>query len=617
MSRRIRTLISTRPIASFAGLLLIGLALGLAACDAGSPSEPSQPPGTPPGTSPSNATYSISITLSPPSVPAGSTDPVQVTVRVTRRDNGQPPPSGTTVVVAAGAGSFGAQGGPASVVLQTLSGQASVAYFPPVDVGTGTVIIQARLESSIGQAALQILEPATFFIASVEPNVGSPNGGEPVSILGGGFETPVRVTFGGVPAQVESVAPNRIRVTTPPSTTSVPVGGTLPVAVSVTINLNEIEQASDTLPSAFIYSRGGSVIQPQVFSVTPSAGPNEGGTRITITGEGFQSPIQVVFGSGTSASSFTGIEATVESVTPGRIVVVTPPATGFGQSNQNATVDILVRNLDSGFSTVATLAFQYGSKVIITAVGPGVGPYTGGTIVTIHGQGFDAPVAVTLGGIAQSVISVTGTEIVFRTSGILLTMCPDNGQMMVTGISVTNIESGDGATNMDLGFTYLVPTPLITSVMPTTGPQGGNTLVTIMGQGFEPPVRVRFMGGGDDFAASVQSASSGQVVVRTPGVPNSVLDTEACDDNADGTAGERYIPTTFDVQVENLGTACENTFEGVFTYTPSNQTCRNDVGEPPPPPPVECDDGFDNDADGMIDAADPQCTGPNDDDESA
>jgi len=135
-----------------------------------------------------------------------------------------------------------------------------VAYFPPVDVGTGTVIIQARLESSIGQAALQILEPATFFIASVEPNVGSPNGGEPVSILGGGFETPVRVTFGGVPAQVESVAPNRIRVTTPPSTASVPVGGTLPVAVSVTINLNEIEQASDTLPSAFIYSRGGSVM---------------------------------------------------------------------------------------------------------------------------------------------------------------------------------------------------------------------------------------------------------------------------------------------------------------------------------------------------------------------
>ena len=56
MSRRIRTLISTWPIASFAGLLLVGLTLGFAGCGADSPSEPSQQPGTPPGTGPSNAT---------------------------------------------------------------------------------------------------------------------------------------------------------------------------------------------------------------------------------------------------------------------------------------------------------------------------------------------------------------------------------------------------------------------------------------------------------------------------------------------------------------------------------------------------------------------------------
>lgn len=614
MSRRIRTLISSRPILSFAGLLVIGLALGLVACDADSPSEPSQPPGTPPGTSPTNATYNITINASPNQVPAGSTDPVQVIVRVTRRDTGQPPPTGTTVVVAAAAGSFGTPGGPSSVVLETVNGQAVVSYFPPEGIGSGNVVLQARLEQSIGQTAIQIVEAATFFVASVQPSVGSPNGGEAVTIQGGGFDAPVRVTFGGVPAQVQSVGSNRIQVITPPANESVPVGETLPVDVAVTINLNEEGQASDVLPSAFIYSRGGTTQQPQVFSVTPASGPNEGGTRVVINGEGFQAPVQVFFGDGASASSFTGIEATVESVTPSQIVVTSPPAQGFGQNNLNQVVDILIRNLASGFSTIAPSSFQYGSDVIITATGPGSGPYTGGTEVTIHGQGFDAPVAVSLDGIGQTVLSVTGTQILIRTSGVQVTSCPNNGRVDAGEFSVTNVESGDSATGG--GFVYLVPQPLVTAVTPTSGPQAGNTAVTVSGQGFEDPVRVRFTSGGDSFAGSIQSVSSNQIVVRTPSVPNGVLDTETCDDNGDGTAGERYIPTAFDVEVENLGTACASEFEGGFIYIPSNQSCRNDVGETEPPV-VQCQDGFDNDADGLIDAADPQCTGPNDDNEAA
>jgi hypothetical protein len=399
------------------------------------------------------------------------------------------------------------------------------------------------------------------------------------------------------------------------------VGETLPVTVAVTINLNEEGQATDALASAFIYARGG-VAQPQVFSVTPASGPNEGGTQVTINGEGFQAPVQVFFGDGTSAGNFTGIEASVQSVTSNRIVVISPAATGFGQDNQNETVDILVKNLNSGFATVAPLAFQYGTNVIITAAGPGSGPYTGGTIVTIHGQGFDEPVAVSLGGVGQPVLSVTGTQIVFRTVGVNVSSCPPNGEVTVTGLSVTNIESGDTA-DSNLGFTFLVPTPLITSVSPTSGPQGGGTAVTISGQGFEAPVRVRFVKE-QSFTATVNSTSATSIGATTPAVPNSVLDTEPCDDNADGTAGERYVRTAFDVQVENLGTGCTDTFEGAFTYIPSDQSCRGDVGEPPPPPPPQCNDGLDNDGDGLTDynggvspPGDPQCTSDGDNNEAA
>jgi hypothetical protein len=622
MSRRLRTLARSHPLAAFAGLLLAGLALGLAGCDADSPSEPPQQPGTPPGTGGPSATFNITISLSPPEIPAGSADPVQVTVRVVRTDTGQPPPTGTTIVLAAGGGAFGAPDGPSSVVVQTVNGQVTVPFFPPLTVGSGTVVIQARLESSIGQATLRIAEPATFFIASVSPSTGSPNGGEQVTIQGGGFAEPVRVTFGGIPAQVLSVTPNRIRVVTPPAPSAVPVGGTLPVAVSVTINLNELDQAIDTLPSAFIYARGGSVEQPLVFSVTPASGPNEGGTRITITGEGFQAPVQVFFGQGASAASFTGIEATVESVSSNQIVVRSPTATGFGQNNLNQVVDILVKNLNTGFATVAPQAFQYGagggSVPFISAISPGEGPFTGGTRVVIQGQGFDEPVAVSIAGVGgQPVISVTGTQVVFRTTGVDITSCGD-----VSGaVSLVNIETSEGATGPV--FTFRVPRPLITGVSPSSGPQAGNTLVTITGSGFQDPVRVRFCRGGTCFSGTIVAVSGDEIDVRTPGVTNDVLETEPCDDNADATLGERFIRTAFDLEVVNLVSGCEDSFDGAFTFVPTDSSCRNDVGEPPPPPPPQCSDGIDNDGDGLTDfnggvtpPGDPQCLSDGDNSES-
>jgi hypothetical protein len=580
MSRRIQTLARNHPLAALAAVLAAGLAFGLAGCDASSPSEPPQQPGTPPGGGPGSAAYNITVTLSPPEVPAGSPDPVQVTVRVVRADTGQPPPTGTTIIVSASGGAFGSADGPTSVVVQTTNGQAVVSYFPPLLVGTGSVIIQARLESSIGQATLRIAEPETFFVASVAPSTGSPNGGEEVTIHGGGFESPVRVTFGGVPAQVLSVSSNRIRVLTPPSADPVPVGGTLPVAVTVIVRLNEVDQAVDSLPSAFIYSRGGTVIQPQVFSVTPASGPNEGGTRVTINGEGFQAPVQVFFGSGTSPSSFTGIEATVESVSANRIVVRTPAATGFGQNNLNQVVSILVKNLDSGFSTIAGSAFQYGGGgdaiPFISAISPGGGPYTGGTLVTLFGQGFDEPVAVSIGGIGQAVISVTGTEVVIRTGGVRVEDCDVVSENPGT-VSITNIETGESAEGP--AFEFIVPQPLVTGVSPSSGPQAGGTAVTISGQGFEPPVRVRFVSGSDGFSATVTSASSTTIGATTPQVPNSALDEESCDDNADGTVGRALRPHRLRrARWRTSAPVATDTFEGAFTYIPTDQSCRGDVG---------------------------------------
>ncbi len=136
-----------------------------------------------------------------------------------------------------------------------------------------------------------------FFLERVEPDEGSPDGGDIVRILGQEIETPVRVFFGANPADVLSVTSNAIRVRTPRNDgiPPPPAVGRLPVDVTVTINVNEANEASDTLVSGFTYTRGDVGVQPVIFSVTPNIGPNEGGTRVTINGDGFQSPVQVTF----------------------------------------------------------------------------------------------------------------------------------------------------------------------------------------------------------------------------------------------------------------------------------------------------------------------------------
>jgi hypothetical protein len=122
---------------------------------------------------------------------------------------------------------------------------------------------------------------------------------------------------------------------------------------------------------------------------------------------------------------------------------------------------------------------------------------------------------------------------------------------------------------------------------------------------------------GDRPATQVSAAANGsQVVVRTPFLPRAEFATEPCDDNADGSQGERFISTAVDVTVTDRVTTCTFTFPDGFAYTPADASCRNDVGMMDPDP--ECSDGVDNDGDTLVDFPDdPECADADDDDESA
>jgi hypothetical protein len=555
-------------------LLAVGLAAAVG-CSSDDPKSPTAPPTTPvPPVTP--VTYAVTVSPSKSVLTVNTNDFANVTITAARTDNGAAPPNLTKVTLTTTLGGFGSAGGPQTLEAELINGQVQVAFFPGGTVGTAT--LRAQVGDSVGFGSVRVAEETqtTFYISSVSPNTGSPQGGETVDILGGGFDPPIRVTFDGVAATVISSNESRVAVRTPALAGGLPSGQTRPVTVAVTINLNEEGTATDSLPSGFTYTNGGGggILQPTIFSVTPASGPNEGGTEVVINGDGFEAPVQVKFGDGSSDANFDGAEATVLSVSRTRVVVRSPATScssaGCAQPTPNLLADILVKNLNTGRFTIASSAFKYGSKVIITSIGPGEGPSTGGQQVTLYGQGFDEPVAVGLANVAQQVLSVSGTEIVVRTVAVEITNCSDK-----SGPSqVTNIETGDGATGPT--YIYRAIKPIITGVSPSSGSQGGGTNVTIAGVNFTSPMVVEFTIGGSTFSAQVTGITSTAITAKAPAVPNSVMSTESCDVDNDGTAGTRYIATAATVKVSSPITGCNDDFAGAFLYTPSSTGCVGD-----------------------------------------
>jgi PKD repeat protein len=574
--------------------LFFALAFVVALGCTSSPTEPKGSSGTPqtPKPPPPTVSFSVAVTANPNQLTEGSPSASNIVVNVVRSD-GQVPADGSVVHVTTTLGGFGSIGGPSAVDLELVNGRASAALFPSA-TDTGTAAVAAiftpvgTTTSFTGAANVRISQAATFFVSSVSPGVGNPQGGDTVQILGGGFVAPVRVTFNGAAATVKSTTGGIITVVTPSAAAagvSVGVGQTAPVTVAVTINVNKPNQAVDSVPQGFTYALGGGTQQPAVFSVTPTLGTNDGGTLVTIVGDGFQAPVQVLFGLGASSTSFNGVEATVQSVTTNKVVVVTPAATGFGSNLKNTVVNVLVKNVNSGFSTVASQVFKYGTTVQITAMSQGSGSSQGGTRVAIDGSGFSAPVAVsfTFSGVsvAQQVVSVTGTEIVILTSAAPIpAQCPANGLISSTAVSEVNISTGDGA-SAPIGFNFTVVQPLVSSVNPASGSAG--SLITLNGSGFTASSQVVFgdPGSGITVAPSSVSADGTMLKVVVPSEPLSFFPTVSCINS-----GTMSISTTISVTVTNSDDRCTSTFRNGFTLNPPDGSCRNQTQPPPPAAPV-------------------------------
>lgn len=537
-------------------LLALAALLSVTSCDSTNPVEPPAPQTNQPG----SAGTTVAILSDPEVLPTGD-NPAVITVTVDPS-----PGAGKEVALSTSLGSFNVAK-PVKLVTLTLDGQgqATAQLYPGTEVGTANLL--AQFENTVQQLSVPIREVA-FYASRITPNTGNAEGGYNATIRGGGFLDPVRVQFGSVVSpRVRVLDEGTLDVVVPRSPTAVEANTTLTVDIVIVNAIDRPNPSSSTLAGGFTYTNGQTPIdRPVVFSVDPGVGPNEGGQKVVITGS-FLPPTrdaaQVLFG--LNGASFEGLEAQVTSASPTRLEVITPRAAGIGAPLQNMQVDVLVRNLNTGFFTVASGIYRYGDDLFITSVSPLSAPYQGGTSVTINGRGFRDPVEVRLAGVLQTLAQpASRSQIRLTTGPVAVSGCnPPSGP-----IAVTNLTTGQTVTS-NLVFSFTVVKPFLQKAEPSSSPAAGGGALRITGTfpAAGQNLRLKVNGG----AVPILTAGTGEVTATIPAYTGA-FEAESCT-TSDGFAGTRSRAKAVDVEVLDTATGCSDSLPLAFTYQPSNTAC--------------------------------------------
>jgi hypothetical protein len=246
------------------------------------------------------------------------------------------------------------------------------------------------------------------FIYALDPNYGGSQGGDVVTVLGRNFENATRFSFGfrgqELLAEVLSISDDgqQMLINTP-RFSSTPL--TAPETASASVST---PGGDFTLLEAFIIVADEP--QPELASLSPIAGPLDGGTLVTLFGSGFQVPVQVTFG-GLAAVDVN----VIDDQSPADNDMITCLSPNYSQQGQEppVTVDVQVTNMSTGKAS-NTLPFTYGDNLFISGNSPTEGER--GETVLIFGSGFEDPLQVFFTGNNREVdvLAVSGTELTTR-----------------------------------------------------------------------------------------------------------------------------------------------------------------------------------------------------------
>lgn len=215
---------------------------------------------------------------------------------------------------------------------------------------TATQIICETPLGSAGSVDVKVTNPGTLSatlsagfsyvnpsLTKIQPNLGNIQGGTLVALTGKGFDSKgqIEVSFGtqkGTSVTVQSE--QAISCYAPASLTDGPVD------VKVT---NTRDGNSVLISGGYTYVTS---LDPQITSISPSSGPNTGGTEVTLLGSNFENQAKVYIG---------GNLAQIKTIESSKIVILTP-------SGLVGSRDVVVENT-SGQQALIINGFTYQSPV--------------------------------------------------------------------------------------------------------------------------------------------------------------------------------------------------------------------------------------------------------------
>ncbi|HEY3815345.1 MAG TPA: IPT/TIG domain-containing protein, partial [Caulobacteraceae bacterium] len=369
------------------------------------------------------------------------------------------PTAGSTMVTITGSGFASAttvKFGGVAVTNGTINSDNQITVLSPAG---SAGVVDVTVTNPVGTSATSAADKFTYTnvglvpqVTGISPAIGPTAGGNQVVITGSIFTGATGVFMGtGTTFTVNS--DTQITATAPPG------GGTVFPTVS---NVN------GSSPEGAVQYTFANV--PVIASITPATGSTAGGTTVTINGTGLGSAA-IKFGA-TAATSITEISDNQ--------LIVTSPAESAG------AVDITATNQAGTSATSSADQFTFSATAgapTVSAISPGGGPTSGGTTVTLTGQGFTGATGVKFGTAAASSFTVVN-------DGQVTAVSPAGAGTV--DVTVTNAH-GTSATGATDKFIYgTVPT--VTHISPNTGPSAGGTSVTVTGTAFTGVTAVSFSG---------------------------------------------------------------------------------------------------------------------------
>jgi hypothetical protein len=227
--------------------------------------------------------------------------------------------------------------------------------------------------------------PAVPSVTSLYPSMGVSAGGAQVAISGSGLADNPKVYFGSSPAEsVTVLSPYAIVAIAPPGTSTVDVSVTTSGGTSATGASTKYGYYTPTAQA------GG----PSITSVSPSSGPQAGGSVVRIFGTGLSSTFGMKFGNLT-AVQITNVSSTeVDVIAPASagdgpvsIMVSTPGGTSIPTSAATYTYGSPPNHSTSTSLSSSANPSAYGASITLTAtVTPGAGDTATGLVTFSDGS---------------------------------------------------------------------------------------------------------------------------------------------------------------------------------------------------------------------------------------